>query len=102
MGHDLVQEYPDLLTTYYRPADEVLGLPLSQLCWERPKAALLDTAVTQPAVSLTSLATWDVLRRHGARPDVVAGHSLGEYTALVAAGVLDWSTPSAWSGCAAS
>ncbi|GGO79901.1 ACP S-malonyltransferase [Wenjunlia tyrosinilytica] len=90
MGLHLLQERPDLLDLYYRPADEILSLPLSTLCWEGPVEALRDTAVTQPAVFLTSLATLEVLRGRGAAPDVVAGHSLGEYTALVAADVLDW------------
>ncbi|MFF2651029.1 ACP S-malonyltransferase [Streptomyces sp. NPDC058045] len=90
MGLHLLQERPDLVDRYYRPADEILSLPLSTLCWEGPAETLQDTAVTQPAIFLTSLATLDVLREHGARPDVVAGHSLGEFSALVAADVLDW------------
>ncbi|GAB3955274.1 ACP S-malonyltransferase [Streptomyces sparsus] len=90
MGLDLVREHPDLLDTYYRAADEILGFPLSGLCWEGPKEALRDTAVTQPAIFLTSVVTSEVLRRHDIVPDAVAGHSLGEYPALVAAGVLDW------------
>ncbi|MEU1042979.1 ACP S-malonyltransferase [Streptomyces sp. NPDC005551] len=90
MGLHLLTERPDLLHTYYRAADDILGIPLSTLCREGPAEALRDTAVTQPAVFLTSLAALDVLRDKGCEPDVVAGHSLGEYTALVAAGVLDW------------
>lgn len=90
MGHDLAEEHPELVETYYRPADEILGLPLSRLCWEGPAESLRDTSITQPAVFLTSLCTLEVLRRRGLVPDVVAGHSLGEFTALVAAGVLDW------------
>lgn len=90
MGRDLVRRWPALIGTRYGPADEILGFPLSELCWEATAEVLRDTAVTQPAVFLTSLAVLDVLRDHGLRPDVVAGHSLGEYTALVCAGVLDW------------
>lgn len=90
MGLHLLEQRPDLLDTYYRTADELLGLPLSRLCWEGPEQALRDTSVTQPAVFLTSLATLDVLRGRGIEPDLVAGHSLGEYTALVSAGALDW------------
>jgi [acyl-carrier-protein] S-malonyltransferase len=90
MGLDLAGRYPELIDTYYTAADEILGLPLSRLCWDGPAEALRDTAVTQPAVFLTSLCTWHALRAEGVEPDVVAGHSLGEYTALVAAGVLDW------------
>ncbi|MFG2029425.1 ACP S-malonyltransferase [Streptomyces sp. NPDC048825] len=90
MGLHLLEQRPDLLDTYYRTADEILGLPLSRLCWEGPEEMLRDTSVTQPAVFLTSMATLDVLREQGIEPDLVAGHSLGEYTALVSAGVLDW------------
>ncbi|MEU3963670.1 ACP S-malonyltransferase [Streptomyces buecherae] len=90
MGLDVIAARPDLVETYYRQADDILGIPLSTLCWEGPEDALRDTAITQPAVFLTSLVTLDVLGDRGVHPDVVAGHSLGEYTALVAAGVLDW------------
>ncbi|OQD57685.1 [acyl-carrier-protein] S-malonyltransferase [Streptomyces phaeoluteigriseus] len=90
MGRELVTRWPHLLDAYYRPADELLGLPLSELCWEGPADTLADTAVTQPAILLTSVATLDVLLRNGVRPTLVAGHSLGEYAALVAADVLDW------------
>ena len=90
MGLHLLEQRPDLIDTYYRTADEILGLPLSRLCWEGPQEALRDTAVTQPAVFLTGIATLDVLRGRGIEPALVAGHSLGEYTALVAAAVLDW------------
>lgn len=90
MGLDLSGEFPELVGTFYRAADEILGLPLSQLCWEGPAEALRDTSITQPAVFLTSLCTWQTLRARGLVPDVVAGHSLGEYTALVVAGILEW------------
>jgi len=90
MGQDLVDRWPHLLDAYYRPADELLGLPLTELCRQGPAEALADTAITQPAVLLTSVATLDVLLRHEIRPTLVAGHSLGEYAALVAADVLDW------------
>ncbi|HEY5836058.1 ACP S-malonyltransferase [Streptomyces sp.] len=90
MGFDLAEEHPALIDTYYRTADEILGLPLSRLCWEGPAESLRDTSITQPAIFLTSLCTWEVLRRRGLAPDAVAGHSLGEYTALVTAGVLGW------------
>jgi [acyl-carrier-protein] S-malonyltransferase len=90
MGLHLLEQWPDLLDTYYRTADDILGLPLSTLCWEGPEQSLRDTSITQPAVFLTSVATLHVLREHGLEPDLVAGHSLGEYTALVSAGVLDW------------
>ncbi|MFF7594600.1 ACP S-malonyltransferase [Streptomyces mirabilis] len=90
MGLQLLAQRRDLIDSHYRPADDILGIPLSTLCWEGPAEDLRDTAITQPAVFLTSVATWDVLRARGIAPDVVAGHSLGEYAALVCAGVLDW------------
>ncbi|MFD9465144.1 ACP S-malonyltransferase [Streptomyces sp. NPDC060027] len=90
MGSQLLAPRPDLVDSRYRPADDLLGIPLSALCWQGPAEALRDTAITQPAVFLTSVATWDVLQARGIAPDLVAGHSLGEYAALVCAGVLDW------------
>ncbi|MEV7525568.1 ACP S-malonyltransferase [Streptomyces sp. NPDC091371] len=90
MGRHLLALRPDLADTYYRTADDLLGIPLSRLCWQGPSRDLDDPAVAQPAVLLTSLVTLEVLRARGVEPDLVAGHSLGEYTALVAAGVLDW------------
>ncbi|MFF2703453.1 ACP S-malonyltransferase [Streptomyces cyaneofuscatus] len=90
MGSHLLAQRPDLVDTYYRTADDLLGIPLSRLAWHGPARDLDDPAVAQPAVLLTSLVTLDVLRGLGIEPDVVAGHSLGEYAALVAAGVLEW------------
>ncbi|WP_319637646.1 ACP S-malonyltransferase [Streptomyces milbemycinicus] len=90
MGKDFAREYAESVRAYYASADEILGLPLSRLCFEGSEEELGDTAVTQPGVFLTSLAVSAVLREHGIRPGVVAGHSLGEYPALVHAGVLAW------------
>ncbi|MFG2357343.1 ACP S-malonyltransferase [Streptomyces sp. NPDC048521] len=90
MGLDLAKQWPYLIDTYYAPADELLGMPISTLCFEGPAEALADMRITQPAMLLTSVAALDVLRSHGAAPDAVAGHSLGEFAALVCAGVLDW------------
>ncbi|WP_199742852.1 ACP S-malonyltransferase [Nocardia stercoris] len=70
----------------FRRADEILGLPLSTLCVDGTAEELRATEVTQPAVVATSLA---LLAARTQRPDAVAGHSLGEFTALAAAGVLD-------------
>lgn len=71
-------------------ADEALGFELSRLCWEGPQEELQLTANTQPAVLTTSMALCRVLARLGQAPQAVAGHSLGEYSALVAAGALDF------------
>ncbi|WP_076971257.1 ACP S-malonyltransferase [Streptomyces sparsogenes] len=90
MGRDLVALHPDLVRPYFDTADEVLGMPLSRLCFEGDPEELRDTSVTQPAVYLASLVSAVVLRERGVAPAAVAGHSLGEYTALVVAGVLDW------------
>ncbi|MFE6103560.1 ACP S-malonyltransferase [Streptomyces laurentii] len=90
MGLDLMDAWPYLRGTYYDRADEILGFPISELCRSGPASALREMPVTQPAVVLTSVAALDVLRRSGATPDAVAGHSLGEFTALICAGVLEW------------
>ncbi|MFG2652911.1 ACP S-malonyltransferase [Streptomyces sp. NPDC048436] len=90
MGRALLERRPDLLDSYYRVADEVLGIPLTELCWRGPAEELRVMPVTQPAVFLTSVVTHAVLDEQGVVPDVVAGHSLGEFAAMVVAGVLDW------------
>ncbi len=83
MGLDIVTERPDLIDAYYRNADALLGIPLSELCWRADARVLRDTAVTQPAVLLTSLVVLDALRGRGGEPAAAAGHSLGEFAALV-------------------
>jgi [acyl-carrier-protein] S-malonyltransferase len=86
MGRDLVEAYPQA-RSLYEEADDVLGFSLSRLCFEGPKEILDDTLNTQPAIFVTSLAIRRVLELEGLLPDtaMVAGHSLGELTALVAA-----------------
>jgi [acyl-carrier-protein] S-malonyltransferase len=69
-------------------ADSVLGVSLTDACTRGTADELARTEITQPAITATSLAVWHVLRERGYRPHAVAGHSLGEYAALVAAGVL--------------
>ncbi|MFI8102726.1 ACP S-malonyltransferase [Streptomyces sp. NPDC086023] len=95
MGRDLLAGRPELADRYYLEADRLLGIPLSWACLHGPDGPLREAPVSQPAVLLTSLVTLDVLRSRGAEPDVVVGHSLGAYTALVAAGALDW-TDALW------
>jgi [acyl-carrier-protein] S-malonyltransferase len=75
---------------YYVKADKKLNIPLSQLIFEGPKEELTLTYNTQPALLTTSMAILDFFQKSGIRADFVAGHSLGEYTALVAAGVLSF------------
>ncbi|MBC7325544.1 MAG: ACP S-malonyltransferase [Moorella sp. (in: Bacteria)] len=72
----------------FRQADETLGFPLSRLCFEGPAEELQKTVNAQPAILTVSVACLQVLREKGVQPAVVAGHSLGEYSALVAAGAL--------------
>ena len=85
MGRDLAENFSSARAVFDR-ADEALGLPLSKLCFEGPAEQLRLTENTQPAILTASIATLSVLRELGVEADYVAGHSLGEYSALVAAG----------------
>jgi [acyl-carrier-protein] S-malonyltransferase len=73
-------------------ASELLGYDLAALCWEGPEEKLKQTEYTQPALLTVSTMLGSILNANGLVPDVVAGHSLGEYSALVAAGSLDFET----------
>jgi [acyl-carrier-protein] S-malonyltransferase len=88
MGADLAETYGEARQVLER-ADAALGEPLSQLCFSGPEEALRLTANTQPAILAVSLAAYAVLAARGARCDGVAGHSLGEYSAVGAAGGLE-------------
>ena len=90
MGKDLAEKYPVAHQTF-QEADDALGYKLSQLCFEGPEDQLRLTEITQPAILTTSVAAWRVLEEKGLRPSFVAGHSLGEYSAHVAAGTLSFS-----------
>ena len=85
MGKDLAAQHAVARQTF-EEADEALGYKLSQLCFEGPEEQLLLTEITQPAILTTSVAAWRVLKENGVNPSFVAGHSLGEYSAHVAAG----------------
>lgn len=87
MGRALAAAFPES-SAIFDTADAVLGMPLARLCFEGPEAELQLTANTQPAILATSIAALGPLVARGVRPDWVAGHSLGEWTALVAAGAL--------------
>jgi [acyl-carrier-protein] S-malonyltransferase len=87
MGRDLAHEFPVARRTY-EEADDVLGFALSRLCFEGPEDELTLTKHAQPAILTTSLAVFRALGERGLAFDVVAGHSLGEWSALVAAGAL--------------
>src|SRR5439155_18757845 len=90
LGKSLADQFP-VARAVFREADEALGFSLSQLCFEGPDEALRLTENTQPALLAVSTAACTVLRKLGTQPDYVAGHSLGEYSALVAAGSLSFS-----------
>ena len=87
MGREAAERFPEARDVFSR-ADEALGFPISKLCFDGPEEDLRLTENTQPAILTTSIALVAVLRSMGARPDFVAGHSLGEYSALVCASAL--------------
>ncbi len=86
MGKDFFDSDPSS-RALFENADAILGFPLSTICFEGPEEELKQTRNTQPAIFLHSYVVFSQL---GAKPDMVAGHSLGEYTALVAAGALSF------------
>jgi [acyl-carrier-protein] S-malonyltransferase len=90
MGRELSAD-PEI-AALYASANEILGFPLTEIIFEGPDEALQATPVQQPAILLTSIAYLRILRKRGLLPDAdfVAGHSLGEYSAMVAAGSLDF------------
>jgi [acyl-carrier-protein] S-malonyltransferase len=87
MGKGLAEQYP-AARRVFDEADEALGFAISRLCFEGPEDQLKLTENTQPALLAVSIAAFEVLKQHAWLPDAVAGHSLGEYSALVAAGSL--------------
>jgi len=89
MSKDLAEQYPIARQTF-EEADDALGHKLSQLCFEGPEDQLRLTEVTQPAILTASVAAWRVVNENGIKPRFVAGHSLGEYSAHVAAGTLSF------------
>ena len=89
MGRALAERHAraaEVFTT----ADRVLGIPLSRICWEGPEAELKKTVHAQPALLTHSVAAWRLVEAAGIVPDYVAVHSLGEYSACVAAGALSF------------
>src|ERR1035441_3771305 len=87
MGKALADAYA-AARRVFEEADDALGFAISRLCFEGPEEQLKLTENTQPALLTVSVAALEVLRELGCSPDYVAGHSLGEYSALVAAGSL--------------
>jgi [acyl-carrier-protein] S-malonyltransferase len=95
MGKDLADRYPEARELYAR-ADAALGFSLSKICFEGPEDRLTATDISQPAILVTSLAAMAAMQSTDAgkaiAPEAAAGLSLGEYTALVAAGAIDFET----------
>ena len=89
MGKELAEKYAVARQTF-EEADATLGMSLSRLCFEGPEDELRRTEITQPAILTVSVATWRVLAEQGVQPAWLAGHSLGEYSAHVAAGTLSF------------
>ncbi len=90
MGKELAEKYP-AARAVFEEADQALGFSISKMCFEGTEEDLKLTANTQPAILAVSVAAYRVVAEKGLTPDFVAGHSLGEYSALVAVGALDFS-----------
>ena len=89
MGEELAKSFPEAAAVF-EEADDVLGFSVSKLCFAGPEAELKLTENTQPALLTVSVAVSRVLASRGVVPEVLAGHSLGEYSALVASGSLSF------------
>jgi len=88
MGRELAEAIPAAMDVY-RVGSEASGLDLQKLCFDSPLEDLVDTEVQQPALVATCLAILAAIRSEGIQPDVVVGHSVGEFSALAAVGALD-------------
>jgi [acyl-carrier-protein] S-malonyltransferase len=91
MGGDLFEAFPQARARFQQ-ADEILGAPLSTICFEGPEETLKQTRYTQPALYVHSAIVAELLAENGIQPAMTAGHSLGEYSALFAAGAWDFET----------
>jgi len=89
MGKDLAQNFPESQGVLEQ-ADAALGFPISKMCFEGTEEELKLTENTQPGILTVSIAAYRALEKRGVVPDFVAGHSLGEYSALVAAGGIEF------------
>lgn len=89
MGKELAANYQEAAQVYAQ-ADEIAGYKLSAICFDDPQEQLKETEIAQPALLTTSIAAFEVVKKHGIRAVVMAGLSLGEYSALVAAGALSF------------
>lgn len=91
MGSEFYQNYPEAKEVF-ETAGEELGFSMTELCFSDPQGKLNHTAYTQPSLLTASVAAYEVLSAHGIKADYVAGHSLGEYSGLVANGALSLGT----------
>lgn len=89
MGKDLYDKF-DVVRDIFNAADAALGFSITDMCFNGPEEELKKTYNTQPAILTVSVACYEILKQQGITPDIVAGHSLGEYSALVAAGALSF------------
>ncbi|MBQ8682522.1 MAG: ACP S-malonyltransferase [Selenomonadales bacterium] len=89
MGKDLCDAFP-IAKEMFKKADEALGYSISDMCFNGPEESLKLTSNTQPAILTVSVICNELLKQQGLVPEIVAGHSLGEYSALVAAGALSF------------
>lgn len=89
MARDLYEAFP-LARDFFAQAQEILGFDLAEVCFNGPEERLKQTAITQPAIFVHSAIVSALLRERGVVPDMAAGHSLGEYSALLAAGALSF------------
>ena len=89
MGQALADAFPTARAAFDE-ANDALGYDLANICFTGPTEALVPTDVCQPAILAMSVAAWRVAKEHGLAGDLVMGHSLGEYSALVAAGAIDY------------
>jgi [acyl-carrier-protein] S-malonyltransferase len=87
MGRDLLEPYP-VAREVFDVANSTLGFDLAAICFDGPEEKLRETRYTQLAILVHSVAVWRILEMEGILPDFVAGHSVGEYSALVASGAL--------------
>ncbi len=91
MGRDLYEKY-EIARDIYKNANEILGWDVAKLSFEGPKSKLMKTCFTQPAILVHSYTSYCLLVENGIMPSLALGHSLGEYSALLAAGVTDFQT----------
>ena len=88
MGREIAEAVPEAMEVY-RVGSEATGMDLARLCFEGPLEELVETEVQQPTLVATSLAILAAVRQEGIEPDVVVGHSVGEFAALASVGVID-------------